>query len=56
MDRGENGNGREGKLDAPARILDRKFWVAMALFAVLAALAWFTMGGVRCSFMAGRWT
>ena len=24
--------------------LDRKFWAAMALFAVLAALVWFTMG------------
>jgi hypothetical protein len=24
--------------------LDRKFWVAMALFAILAALAWFTVG------------
>ena len=24
--------------------LDRRFWVAMALYAVLAALAWFTLG------------
>ncbi len=24
--------------------LDRKFWIAMALFAILAALAWLTMG------------
>ena len=24
--------------------LDRKFWVALALYGVLAALAWFTMG------------
>ncbi len=24
--------------------LDRKFWIAMALFAVLALLAWFTIG------------
>jgi hypothetical protein len=24
--------------------LDRKFWIAMALFAVLAVLAWFTVG------------
>jgi hypothetical protein len=24
--------------------LDRKFWVALALYAVLAALAWFTLG------------
>ncbi len=25
--------------------LDRKYWTAMALFAILAALVWFTMGG-----------
>jgi hypothetical protein len=24
--------------------LDRKFWIALALFAILAALVWFTMG------------
>jgi hypothetical protein len=24
--------------------LDRKFWIAMALYAVLAVLAWFTVG------------
>jgi hypothetical protein len=24
--------------------LDRKFWVAMAIYAILAALVWFTMG------------
>ena len=24
--------------------LDRKFWTALALFAILAALVWFTMG------------
>ena len=24
--------------------LDRKFWLALAMFAVLAALVWFTMG------------
>jgi hypothetical protein len=24
--------------------LDRKYWVAMALYAILAALAWFTVG------------
>jgi hypothetical protein len=24
--------------------LDRKYWTAMALFAILAALVWFTMG------------
>jgi hypothetical protein len=27
-----------------SRDLDRKFWTAMVLYAVLAALAWFTMG------------
>ena len=25
--------------------LDRKFWTAIALFAILAAVVWFTMGG-----------
>jgi hypothetical protein len=34
----ENGN-----LDGSGADLDRKFGVAMALYAVLAALAWFTM-------------
>ena len=33
-----------GKLDGSGGDLDRKFWVAMTLYAVLAALAWFTMG------------
>jgi hypothetical protein len=33
-----------GKLDGSGADLDRKFWVAMVLYAVLAALAWFTMG------------
>jgi hypothetical protein len=27
--------------------LDRKFWVALALYAALAALAWFTLGEGR---------
>jgi hypothetical protein len=27
--------------------LDRKFWVALALYGVLAALAWFTLGEGR---------
>jgi hypothetical protein len=30
--------------DATTVELDRKFWIAMALFAVLALLAWFTIG------------
>ena len=33
----------EGIRDS-ASDLDRKFWIALALFAVLALLAWFTMG------------
>jgi hypothetical protein len=33
-----------GKLDGSGADLDRKFWVAMALYAVLAVLAWLTMG------------
>ena len=31
-------------LHRSAAEMDRKFWVALALFAVLAALVWFTMG------------
>jgi len=39
------GTGLEnGKLNGSGGDLDRKFWVAMALFAVLAVLAWLTMG------------
>jgi hypothetical protein len=33
-----------GKLDRSGADLDRKFWVAMAMFAVLAVLVWLTMG------------
>ena len=33
-----------GKLDGSGADLDRKFWVAMAMYAVLAVLAWLTMG------------
>ena len=33
-----------GKLDGSGADLDRKFWMAMALFAVLAVLVWLTMG------------
>ena len=33
-----------GKLDGSGGDLDRKFWVAMALFAGLAVLVWLTMG------------
>ncbi len=31
-------------LDGSGSDLDRKFWTALALFAILAALVWFTMG------------
>jgi hypothetical protein len=42
-------NGREPdrkmkSLESTGSELDRKFWVALALFAVLGALAWFTLG------------
>ena len=35
---------RKGLISTGSK-LDRKFWVALALYAVLAALAWFTLGG-----------
>ena len=31
-------------LNSSGSDLDRKYWTAMALFAILAALVWFTMG------------
>jgi hypothetical protein len=34
-------NGKVNRSDAD---LDRKFWAALAMYAVLAVLAWFTMG------------
>ena len=40
----ENGNWGNGKPNGSGADLDRKFWAAMALFAILAALVWFTMG------------
>jgi len=40
----ENGKLDGSGVDLSGASLDRKFWVAMTLFAVLAALAWFTMG------------
>ncbi|MGD0731703.1 MAG: hypothetical protein ABR956_10585 [Terracidiphilus sp.] len=35
---------RMAELRSTGSDLDRKFWVAMALYAVLALLVWFTMG------------
>ena len=34
----------EAGLHSTGSDLDRKYWVALALYAVLAALAWFTVG------------
>ena len=34
--------------------LDRKFWVALVLYAVLAVLVWFTMSGDKV-FVFNRW-
>jgi hypothetical protein len=31
-------------LESTGSNMDRKFWVALALFGILAAVAWFTMG------------
>ncbi len=43
--RAEMGTGVEnGKLDRSGADLDRKFWAAMAMFAVLAVVVWLTMG------------
>ena len=38
------GSGRED-LKRSGSDLDRKFWVALVLYAVLAALSWFTLDG-----------
>jgi len=45
--RGIENAARERKmtgLQSAGSDLDRKFWTALALFAILAALVWFTMG------------
>ncbi len=34
----------DGKMDRSDADLDRKFWAALAMYAVLAVLAWVTMG------------
>jgi hypothetical protein len=36
--------GERKGLTSTSSDLDRKYWVALALYAVLAALAWFTVG------------
>ena len=36
--------------------LDRKYWVALGLYAVLAVLVWLTMGEGKVSSWAGRWS
>jgi hypothetical protein len=41
------------RLHSTGRELDRKFWVALALYGVLAALVWFTMGEGKV-FVHGR--
>jgi hypothetical protein len=38
------GSGRED-LERSGNDLDRKFWVALVLYAILAALSWFTLDG-----------
>jgi len=38
------GKRRMAELHSTGSDLDRKYWVAMALYAVLALLVWFTMG------------
>jgi hypothetical protein len=43
----------EAGLHSTGSDLDRKYWVALALYAVLAALAWFTLGAGKV-FVAGR--
>jgi hypothetical protein len=40
----ENGKSDGSGGDLSGASLDRKFWAAMAMFAVLAALAWFATG------------
>jgi hypothetical protein len=35
---------REDRLGSSGAELDRKYWIAMALYGVLAILAWFTIG------------
>jgi hypothetical protein len=40
----EDHKGAMESLHSAGRDLDRKFWVALALYGVLAVLVWFTMG------------
>jgi hypothetical protein len=43
LDEAEQKRGFDG-IDGSSSDLDRKFWIALALFAILALLAWFTVG------------
>jgi hypothetical protein len=45
--------GKRESLKSTGSDLDRKFWVALALYGVLAALAWFTLGEGKV-FVMGR--
>jgi hypothetical protein len=37
--------GERKGLESAGSDLDRKYWIALGMYAVLAALAWFTLGG-----------
>ncbi len=45
--------GERESLKSTGSDLDRKYWVALVLYAVLAALAWFTLGEGKV-FVMGR--
>jgi hypothetical protein len=45
--------GKRESLKSTGSDLDRKYWVALALYAVLGALAWFTLGTGKV-FVSGR--
>ena len=41
---GWNGMAEQGRLDGESDRLERKYWMALALYVGLAVLAWFTIG------------